>query len=167
MKRTALIIIFSIFFLVPSMVNAGPHDDCTLCHGVHTGQGPVILQEPPNTTTINPRTGQPMKRIGSLCLACHTEEPDGAGYRPIDLAHTHPVGFTPGPRLVVLPDEAKGFPGEEEDIVCTSCHNQHPANTNYRYLRWPSDGGNYLPMFCMHCHPEKGKPLEREEEEEE
>ncbi|MBI5788413.1 MAG: hypothetical protein HZA78_06130 [Candidatus Schekmanbacteria bacterium] len=149
--------------LIPTLVSAGPHDDCTLCHGVHSGQGPVILTETPNTTTINPRTGQPLKRIGSLCLACHAAEPDGAGYRPIDLNHTHPVGFTPDPKKVVLPPESKGFPGEEEDVVCTSCHNQHPANTFYMYLRWDSDGGQNLPKFCVHCHPKQSRSDVRSE----
>lgn len=141
--------------LIPTLVFAGPHDDCTLCHGVHSGQGPVILTETPNTTTINPRTGKPLKRIGQLCLACHAAEPDGAGYRPVDLNHTHPVGFTPDPNKVVLPPEAKGFAGEEEDLTCNGCHDQHPSNTNYMYLRWPSDGGENLPKFCAHCHPKQ------------
>lgn len=156
--RNRLVLCITLFVLaVPSLSFSGPHDDCTLCHGVHTGQGPVILTETPNTTTINPRTGKPMKRIGSLCLACHAEEPDGAGYRPIDLNHTHPVGFTPNTGKVKLPEEAKGWPGEEEDITCLGCHDQHPSNTNYMYLRWPSDGGNDLPSFCSKCHPNQSK----------
>ncbi len=150
-----VILVMLVAAALPGMVWAGPHDDCTLCHGVHSGQGPVILTETPNTTTINPRTGKPMKRIGSLCLACHAPEPDGAGYRPVDLNHTHPVGFTPDPNKVVLPAQSKGFPGEEEDVVCTSCHDQHPSNPYYMYLRWPSDGGSNLPMFCAKCHPKQ------------
>ncbi len=155
MKKALWLALGMFFVTSTAVVFAGPHDDCTLCHGIHTGQGPVILTEPPNTTTINPRTGKPMKRIGSLCLACHAPEPDGAGYRPVDLNHTHPVGFTPDPNKVKLPTESKGFPGEEEDVVCTSCHDQHPSNTNYMYLRWPSDSGEDLPMFCAKCHPKQ------------
>ncbi len=143
--------------LIPTLALAGPHDDCTLCHGVHSGQGPVILTETPNTTTINPRTGKPLKRIGQLCLACHAAEPDGAGYRPVDLNHTHPVGFTPDPTKVTLPAEAKGFRGEEEDLTCTGCHDQHPSNPNYMYLRWPSEGGDNLSIFCAKCHPKQSR----------
>ncbi len=151
--------LFALFvmMLAPALCFAGPHDDCTLCHGVHTGQGPVILTETPNTTSLNPRTGQPFKRIGTLCLACHAEEPDGAGYRPIDLSRTHPVGFKPDPKKVVLPDPSKGWPGEEEDLTCLGCHNQHPSNENYMYLRFTTNGGDDMPMFCGKCHPEKSR----------
>ncbi len=161
--KKVLVMLGALSLLIPSLALAGPHDDCTLCHGVHTGQGPVILTETPNTTTINPRTGKPLKRIGQLCLACHAEEPDGAGYRPVDLNHTHPVGFTPNSAKVVLPPEAKGFAGEEEDLTCNGCHNQHPANTNYMYLRWPSDGGENLPKFCVNCHPKQSRGDLRQE----
>ncbi len=153
--RKVFLLMVGAFLLMSSLVYAGPHDDCTLCHGVHSGQGPVILTEAPNYTTINPKTGKPMKRIGALCLACHAEEPDGAGYRPVDLNHTHPVGFRPDPTKVVLPAESRGFPGEEEDLTCNGCHNQHPSNTNYMYLRWPSDDGGDLSKFCVHCHPKQ------------
>ena len=161
MKDKLVLAAFLSVLLVPTFAYSGPHDDCTLCHGIHTGQGPVILTETPNTTTINPRTGKPTKRIGQLCLACHAEEPDGAGYRPVDLNHTHPVGFTPDPKKVRLPEEAKGWPGEEEDLTCNGCHDQHPSNPYYMYLRWSSDGGNDLPSYCAHCHPAQSK-TERE-----
>jgi len=157
MRRSVFVLAGAIVLALPMMAAAGPHDDCTLCHGVHTGQGPVILTETPNTTTINPKNGKPLGRIGSLCMACHAAEPDGAGYRPVDLAHTHPVDFIPDPKKVQLPAESKGFPGEEEKLTCNGCHNQHPANTNYMYLRWDSDNGQNLPKFCAHCHPKQSK----------
>ena len=150
--RRCVLLAGAVLVAFPLSVWAGPHDDCTLCHGVHSGQGPVILTETPNTTTINPRTGKPMKRIGQLCLACHAAEPDGAGYRPVDLNHTHPVGFTPDPKKVAMPGESVGSPGEEQDLTCLGCHDQHPSNKNYMYLRWDSDNGENLSKFCAHCH---------------
>lgn len=127
----------------------GAHAQCALCHSSHMGQGPVMLTEFPNTTTVNPRTGKTPDRIASLCLACHSKEPDGAGYRPIDLATTHPVGVVP--QKATLPAGSLGFAGEKL-LTCLSCHNHHPANQTYSYLRWPVEKKKDIPGFCARCH---------------
>jgi predicted CXXCH cytochrome family protein len=132
----------------------GSHADCTLCHSVHNGHREILFTEIPNRTTINPRTGKPMKRIASYCLACHAAEPDGTGYLVVDLRQSHPVGIKP--KKVKLADHLKGFPGEEEDITCTSCHDHHPRNKNFKYLRWSVKGTYYLNTMCQQCHPEMG-----------
>jgi hypothetical protein len=134
----------------------GPHGQCALCHSSHDAQGPVMLTEEPNTITVNPRTGKTPDRIASLCLACHTNEPDGAGYRPINLATTHPVGVAPTKAKV--PPDLMGFAGEKV-ITCTSCHDHHPENTNYAYLRWPIKQKADIPVFCGKCHPESKDKL--------
>lgn len=134
--------------------DTGAHADCTLCHSVHNGHQEILFTEIPNKTTINPRTGKSMKRIGSLCLACHAAEPDGTGYLVVELSQTHPVGISP--KKAKLPDMSKGFPGEENDITCLSCHDQHPRNNNFKYLRWSVKGTYYLNTMCQECHPEKG-----------
>ena len=120
--------------MLPALGIAGVgHEECALCHGVHTGQGPVILTEPLNTTTINPVTGQPLGRMDAICMACHAEEPAGAGYRPVKMEETHPSGLMPV--KVHLPAEAKGFRTEEEKLTCCGCHDPHPSNPNYMYLQ--------------------------------
>ncbi len=127
----------------------GAHGECALCHSVHEGQGPAMLSELPNTFTVNPRTGKTPDKTASLCLACHTTEPDGAGYRPINLATSHPVGVTP--KKAKLPTESLGFSGEQV-LTCPSCHDHHPANSTYSYLRWPVKTKEDIPGFCAHCH---------------
>ncbi len=82
--------------------------------------------------------------------------PADVGFRIIDLHETHPVGIIP--KKVVLPEEAKGFKWQEEQLTCMGCHNHHPSNPNYKYLRWPVKDGNDLNSFCKHCHNDKMKP---------
>lgn len=83
-------------------------------------------------------------------------KPVDVGLRVIDLHETHPVGIVP--KKVTLPKEARGFKGQENQLTCMGCHNHHPSNPNYMYLRWPSDKGKKLSQFCAHCHPDKVKP---------
>jgi len=85
------------------------------------------------------------------------EAPD-VGLTVINLHETHPVGIVP--KTVVLPDEAKGFKGQEEQLTCMGCHNHHPYNKNYKYLRWPANEKD-LSGFCANCHPDKVKTQER------
>jgi predicted CXXCH cytochrome family protein len=127
----------------------GAHGQCALCHSNHEGQGPVMLTEEPNTFTVNPHTGKTPDRIASLCLACHTEEPDGAGYRPINLSTSHPMGVTP--QKAAVPPASLGFAGEKV-LTCLSCHDEHPSNKNYAYLRWPLKSKQDIPKFCGRCH---------------
>ncbi|MFQ5646988.1 MAG: cytochrome c3 family protein [bacterium] len=83
-------------------------------------------------------------------------EPADVGFRVIDLHQTHPVGIIP--KTVKLPKEARGFKGEENELTCMGCHNHHPSNPNYMYLRWPTDKGKRIVKLCAHCHPDKVKP---------
>ncbi len=83
-------------------------------------------------------------------------KPVDVGFRLIDLHQSHPVGIVP--RTVKLPPEAKGFKGQENQLTCMGCHNHHPSNPNYKYLRWPAGKGEDLNRFCAHCHPDKAKP---------
>jgi len=88
-------------------------------------------------------------------------KPVDVGTKVINLHQTHPVGIVPDPRKVVLPRDARGFYGEEEEITCLSCHNHHPSNTNYKYLRWPSNGGKNMAIFCRKCHKKQSKKRKR------
>jgi predicted CXXCH cytochrome family protein len=83
-------------------------------------------------------------------------EPVDVGFRIIDLHETHPVGIVP--KTVVLPKEARGFKHQENQLTCLGCHDHHPSNPNYKYLRWPTDGGRDMNSFCAHCHSDKENP---------
>ncbi len=88
-------------------------------------------------------------------------KPVDVGTKVINLHQTHPVGIVPDPNKVVLPRDARGFYGEEEEITCLSCHNHHPSNTNYKYLRWSSDNGKNMAVFCRKCHRKQSKKRKR------
>jgi len=83
-------------------------------------------------------------------------KPVDVGFRVIDLHESHPVGIVP--KKVKLPKEARGFKGQEDQLTCLGCHDHHPSNKNYKYLRWPTDGGRDINAFCAHCHKDKMKP---------
>ncbi|MBI5788412.1 MAG: hypothetical protein HZA78_06125 [Candidatus Schekmanbacteria bacterium] len=83
-------------------------------------------------------------------------KPVDVGFQVIDLHQTHPVGIVP--RKVKLPPEAKGFKGQEEQLTCMGCHNHHPSNPNYKYLRWPAGKGDQINKFCANCHKDKVRP---------
>jgi len=88
-------------------------------------------------------------------------KPVDVGTKVINLHQTHPVGIIPNPQKVILPRDARGFYGEEEEITCLSCHNHHPSNTNYKYLRWPCNDGKDMAIFCRKCHPKQSKRRKR------
>jgi mono/diheme cytochrome c family protein len=83
-------------------------------------------------------------------------EPVDVGFRVIDLHETHPVGIIA--KKVTLPKESQGFKGQENQLTCLGCHDHHPSNPNYMYLRWPTDKGKNISKFCAHCHGDKILP---------
>ncbi len=120
------------------------HKRCGMCHSV-VDRGilqPFVEQK---TDRINPFTGKPFERIEAICTTCHSS-----------LHLAHPVGIIPNPEKVVLPPEAKGFKGEEDCLTCMSCHDWHPTNNNYKYLRWPVTDEEDLNRFCLNCHTGQG-----------
>ncbi|MGA1870438.1 MAG: cytochrome c3 family protein [bacterium] len=146
--------LFVLLLLLPVCVFAGEgHEECALCHGAHTAVGPGLLTTKPDTTSVNPATGKPLGRVDAMCMACHAEEPNGLGYRPVSMDHTHPSGITP--IKVNLPSEAKGFKDEEDKLTCMGCHDPHPSNPNYMYLRGPTVSAGNTQAFCVWCHPEQ------------
>lgn len=157
MKKSCFLFILVLMLIVPALLFAGEgHEECALCHGAHTAVGPGLLTTHPDITTINPATGGPLGKIDSICMACHAEEPNGLGYRPVKMENTHPCGITP--RNVILPPEAKGFKGEEEKLTCMGCHDPHPSNPNYMYLRGPIVSAGNTQEFCIWCHPAQAGP---------
>jgi predicted CXXCH cytochrome family protein len=78
------------------------------------------------------------------------------GFMIIDLHESHPVGIVS--EKVVLPEESRGFKWQENQLTCVGCHDHHPSNPNYKYLRWPTNKGQDMNSFCAHCHTDKIKP---------
>ena len=130
----------------PATINAaGSHDnDCTECHSLHDTKGDYSFGVIPNTSEKYAATGQPVSGTDALCLGCHNED---EGIAPISLMKSHPVGVKP--KKAFVPQEVLGRNGE---LTCGSCHDPHPSNPNYMYLRVGTDGGRSMGAFCAYCH---------------
>ncbi len=159
MRKTYLLsglFVFIAFLLSLPMTGyaAGRHEglNCTGCHGIHDAKGNIIFAVEPNKKAINPRTKKPYEGVTSLCLGCH-ENPEngGMGILPVSSAMSHPYGVTPNPKVAVVP---KIFLRNGR-LECVGCHDPHPSNTNYKYLRVDTKGGAEMQKFCAICHPAK------------
>ncbi len=131
----------------------GPHEglDCLGCHDPHYAKQQKLFKVD-NSKYPNPRTGKPIDGISALCLGCHnTEQYGGAGIKPIYLHMTHPVNVQPNKKIAdVAPQLLR-----DGIIQCVSCHDPHPSNPNWRYLRVDTSGGSKVGQFCALCHGSK------------
>jgi predicted CXXCH cytochrome family protein len=147
-----LTIIVVVVALPAFMFGAGPHDSlsCTGCHGIHTAKtGELIFAVEPNKKAINPATKQPYSGTTALCLGCHATDADGGmGIDPVSPSHSHPFGIVPNPKRASVPDEAL----RDNKLECVGCHDPHPSNANYKYLRVDTAGGAKMENFCAYCH---------------
>ena len=149
--KKVLILASAALFLASAALAFGPHDNnCKECHSLHKAKGKSIIGVAPNVKEKNPATGRSAEDDISLCLGCHN---DAEGIMPILLSSTHPVGMKP--EKVKVPNDLLRGSGA---LGCTSCHDPHPSNPNYKYLR--SAGGALLKSgdlgkFCAICHQEK------------
>lgn len=146
MKKTALIV--ALLLLVPASVMAfGSHDnECVECHGIHTAQGAALIDVAP-LEADNPSTGTKLTGVSSLCLGCHSDE---GGILEVNLMATHPIGIIP--KRAQVPAGNLSVNGT---LTCTSCHDPHPSNPNYMYLRADVSGSGDMGAFCELCHPSK------------
>ncbi len=136
---------------------AGGHDSvgCTGCHAIHTAKGEIIFAVSPNKTDVNPKTKQPYTGITALCLGCHQESSKGGqGYAPVHANMSHPYGLaTVDAKVAKVPPELLREGGRFE---CLGCHDPHPSNPNYKYLRVDTGAkGQNMDGFCAVCHPIK------------
>jgi predicted CXXCH cytochrome family protein len=153
-KRAAFLIVAmtGLFFAGQAMA-AGPHEglDCLGCHDPHYAKSMKIFKVK-NEVYPNPRTGKPIDGISALCLGCHNlQEYGGAGVRPIYLHMTHPVNVQPNKQIASVPDKLL----RDGILQCVSCHDPHPSNQNWRYLRVNTDNGGKVGQFCGVCHGAK------------
>ena len=153
------IMIAAVFLLLPfSGFAAGGHDGmvCTGCHGIHTAKDAIIFVVAANKSDINPRTKQPFAGTTALCLGCHeTPEKGGMGIKPIDEHMSHPYGLdSVNAKVASVPAELL----RDGRFECVGCHDPHPSNTNYKYLRVDTANGSKMDSFCAVCHPMKADP---------
>jgi predicted CXXCH cytochrome family protein len=136
---------------------AGGHDSvgCSGCHSLHSAKGEMIFAVQPNTKYLNPKTKQPYTGTTALCLACHQEDKNGGqGYAPISQHISHPFGLTTvNPKIAKVPPQLLREGGRFE---CLGCHDPHPSNPNYKYLRVNVGAkGEKIDQFCGVCHASK------------
>lgn len=131
----------------------GPHDalDCLGCHDPHYAKAKKLFKVK-NDVYPNPRTGKPIDGVSALCLGCHNlERFGGANVRPIFLHMTHPVNVKPNPKIAQVPPKLL----RNGKLQCVSCHDPHPSNPNWKYLRVSTKGGTQVGKFCAVCHTAK------------
>jgi hypothetical protein len=148
---------FIVAALVPFAARAaGGHDSigCNGCHSLHSAKGDDIFAVAPNTKYLNPRTKQPYGGTTALCLACH-QDPDkgGQGFLPVSQHLSHPFGLASvNPKVAKVPPELL----KDGRFECMGCHDPHPSNPNYKYLRVDVGAkAQNLDKFCGVCHPSK------------
>jgi predicted CXXCH cytochrome family protein len=67
----------------------------------------------------------------------------------------HPFSVEqPNPRVAKVPPELLRAGGFE----CLSCHDPHPSNPNYRYLRIAAKSAPAMSQLCIVCHTRKAAP---------
>lgn len=138
---------------------AGAHEDlgCVGCHGIHTAKdGTAIFGIAANTKDINPRTQKPYSGVTALCLGCHQDSDNGGDdIMPISGHMSHPFNITEiNPKIAAVPEPLL----RKGSFECVSCHDPHPSNPNYRYLRSSTSDGADMAKFCSVCHSAKADP---------
>lgn len=135
---------------------AGGHDSvgCTGCHSIHTAKGDIIFAVTANKQVVNPKTKQPYAGTTALCLGCHEDNAKGGqGYAPIAAHISHPYGLSQvNAKIAKVPPELLREGGRFE---CLGCHDPHPSNPYYKYLRVDTAKGSKIDAFCAVCHPIK------------
>jgi predicted CXXCH cytochrome family protein len=139
-----------------SALAAGGHDavGCTGCHSIHTAKDKIIFAVAANKQALNPKTKQPYTGTTALCLGCHEDSSKGGqGYAPVSGHMSHPYGLAAvDPKVAKVPAELLREGGRFE---CLGCHDPHPSNPNYKYLRVDTAKGSKIDAFCGVCHPVK------------
>jgi predicted CXXCH cytochrome family protein len=140
MRALALLVSLVSLALPFAALAAGGHDSvrCTGCHSL-----------------LDPKTKQPYTASTALCLACHAEtDQGGRGYLPVSRHTSHPFGLaTINPKVARVPAQLLREGGRFE---CMGCHDPHPSNPNFKYLRVDvGNTGEKMEAFCAVCHGSK------------
>ncbi len=136
MRRLALpLLVLAFAVLAPSPARpAGGHQavGCKGCHRLKNVEG-----------------------TSTFCFQCHaTKAQGGQDIKPISKHVSHPFAIASvNPRRAKVPAALLRPDGRFE---CTSCHDPHPSNANYAYLRVSTGAkGANMDAFCAVCHPAK------------
>jgi predicted CXXCH cytochrome family protein len=139
-----------------SALATGGHDavGCTGCHAIHTAKDQIIFAVKANKQVVNPKTKQPYTGTTALCLGCHEDsDKGGQGYAPVSGHISHPFGLAQvNEKVAKVPAELLRDGGRFE---CLGCHDPHPSNPYYKYLRIDTAKGSKIDAFCAVCHPIK------------
>jgi len=154
MIKKAILTASFVFITAGASFAAGAHDgmQCTGCHSLHNAKGALIAEVAPNTKALPDGASRSAKSVSAFCLGCHADaDKGGMGILPISAHTTHPFGSRVNKKVANVPD------GLLRDGVmeCVSCHDPHPSNANYKYLRVDTKGGKQMAAFCDLCHPAK------------
>ena len=156
MKSLKLVVAFATIGLLSSgLFAAGPHDGvtCLGCHSTHFAVDDKLLAVK-NTKMKNPLTKKAFNElVAKNCLGCHElTEFGGSGIRPVHMHTSHPIGMIPNPKIANVPKNLL----TEGKLDCTSCHEAHPSNKNFMYLRINvgADGSD-IQKLCAVCHDAK------------
>jgi predicted CXXCH cytochrome family protein len=149
-KLVKAISVLAVLLAPLSALAAGGHDSvgCSGCHPRKAGGFAM------NTKYLDPRTGQPYTGTTAVCLACHQDvDKGGQGYAPISRHLSHPFGLaTVNPKVASVPPAML----KNGRFECMSCHEPHPSNPNYKYLRVDvGPKAEKLDQFCATCHASK------------
>ena len=129
---------------------AGGHDalSCSGCHSIHAAKAEILFAVEPNKSATN-RQNQPVMGMSALCLGCHK---DGGMATSISGHMSHPYGMDQvNPKVAKVPGELL----RNGRFECLGCHDPHPSNPNYKYLRVDTAKGQKMELFCAVCHPAK------------
>lgn len=151
-------LVLAVLALAPAAAfAAGGHDavGCTGCHSLHAAKGQIIFAVQPNTKYLNPKTKQAYTGTTALCLACHQDsDKGGQGFAPISQHISHPFGIDRvNPKVAKVPGELL----RDGRFECIGCHDPHPSNPYYKYLRVDTNGGKNVDKFCAACHAMKAE----------
>lgn len=116
------------------------HQPCSLCHEME-GEKALKVKIKPDTKTINPYTGRIYGPVDGVCISCHPQFTHAEG---------HPLGITPV--KVKVPAKFMGYKGQEKELTCLACHNPHPHQTKYKFLRLQTPDHDGIKWLCSHCH---------------
>jgi predicted CXXCH cytochrome family protein len=157
MRHLKILALFVAFLAPLAAKAAGGHDSvgCAGCHSLHSAKGDIIFAVGPNTKMLNPKTKQPYQGLTALCLACHADsDKGGQGYAPVSQHSSHPFSVASvNPKVAKVPAELLRDGGKFE---CLGCHDPHPSNPNYKYLRVSVGAkGEKMDAFCGICHGSK------------
>ena len=133
---------------------AGAHDgmQCTGCHNIHYSKGSILFQVAPNNKAMPQGAEATSNTRSQFCLGCHAQpEKGGMGILPISAHTSHPFGRKVNPKVANVPAALL----RDGKMDCVSCHDPHPSNPNYKYLRVDTNGGQEMARFCGTCHASK------------